>query len=230
MIDLAPDDGIAERRWPAVLRDIPPFDLEAVTDAVIVSPHPDDEVLALGGTIRRLALRGIPVTVIGVTDGEASHRGVPELAELRVRERELAFERLGCIASVTRLREPDSGVDRDRVAALLAPHITRASHVFAPLDFDGHPDHDASGSAARIACDRAGVRCIGYPVWLWNWLAPEQFPRARARSIALPPEERLRKRRAIESFQSQVTMFAGIRILWPNMLSHFDRDLEVVFA
>lgn len=230
MIDLAPADGIAEPRWRAVLRDIAPFELDAVTKAVIVSPHPDDEVLALGGTIRQLALCRVPVTIIGVTDGEASHPGVPELAARRVRERELALEHLACAAEVVRLRQPDSAVDRDRVADLLAPLVTRASHVFAPLAFDGHPDHDACGQGARIACGRAGVRCVEYPVWMWNWLAPERFPRERARIIAVPDEDRFRKRRAIESFRSQVTVFEGIRILWPNMLSHFDRDLEVVFA
>ena len=40
---------------------------------VVVAPHPDDETLAAGGLIAALTSRGIPVTVVAVTDGEHAY-------------------------------------------------------------------------------------------------------------------------------------------------------------
>ncbi len=42
---------------------------------VVVAPHPDDEVFALGGFIHDVAARGGAVTIVAVTDGEAAHAG-----------------------------------------------------------------------------------------------------------------------------------------------------------
>ena len=38
-------------------------------------PHPDDEILVLGGTLSRLSAQGTDLRILPVTDGEASHAG-----------------------------------------------------------------------------------------------------------------------------------------------------------
>ena len=43
--------------------------------AVIVAPHPDDEVLGCGGLLQLLAARQIPVLLVSVTAGTASNLG-----------------------------------------------------------------------------------------------------------------------------------------------------------
>ena len=43
--------------------------------AVIIAPHPDDEVLGCGGLMQGLAALCRPIQLISVTDGSASHPG-----------------------------------------------------------------------------------------------------------------------------------------------------------
>ncbi|TVV70177.1 PIG-L family deacetylase, partial [Sphingomonas solaris] len=43
--------------------------------ALIVAPHPDDEVIGAAGLIRALVNRGTRVRVLVVSDGAASHTG-----------------------------------------------------------------------------------------------------------------------------------------------------------
>ncbi|MBT2489844.1 glycosyltransferase [Streptomyces sp. ISL-96] len=74
-------------------------DREARRDAprvLVFSPHPDDEVIAVGGTIARLADEGARVGVVFATDGAMSHSAVldihcdPTPAELLLIRREEA--------------------------------------------------------------------------------------------------------------------------------------------
>lgn len=57
---------------PSPLRVEVPFPLPGVERVLIVAPHPDDEVLALGGTIARLDQDGQQVLVVFLTNGDAN--------------------------------------------------------------------------------------------------------------------------------------------------------------
>lgn len=68
--------------------------------AVIVAPHPDDEVLGSGGLLQGLAALDRPIQLISVTDGSASHPGsrrwpVERLSVVRPQESAQALHRLG---------------------------------------------------------------------------------------------------------------------------------------
>ena len=68
--------------------------------AVIVAPHPDDEVLGCGGLLQLLATAGRSMQLISVTDGSASHPGsqrwpVERLSVVRPQESAEALRRLG---------------------------------------------------------------------------------------------------------------------------------------
>lgn len=43
--------------------------------AVIVAPHPDDEILGCGGVLQLLHAAGRSLLLISITDGTASHPG-----------------------------------------------------------------------------------------------------------------------------------------------------------
>ena len=47
-------------------------------DALVVSPHPDDAELGVGGTIIRLAKQGWKVGILDLTSGEPTPLGSPE--------------------------------------------------------------------------------------------------------------------------------------------------------
>src|ERR1700692_108633 len=87
--------------------------------AVIVSPHPDDEILATGGLLAQLSDLGRKALIIAVTDGTASHPDSPEwpaarLAATRPQETRAALPRL-------RIRP------RHRTRRTIAPVSTKAA-------------------------------------------------------------------------------------------------------
>jgi bacillithiol biosynthesis deacetylase BshB1 len=110
-------------------------------NVTILGPHPDDQELAMGGTIALLAAAGHAVTLVDMTTGEPTPYGSEEV---RATEAAAAARALG----VTRLsagfknREVLYSLEaRHRVAALyrqLRPDI-----LFLPYPHDAHPDHIA---------------------------------------------------------------------------------------
>ena len=230
--------GITEQTWAASkeLAACPAFDAAGITNAVVLAPHPDDEVLALGGTMQLLAHRGCDVSIVAITDGEASHplaRNVTrdQLAAIRAREREAALHRLGLAIRVTRLHVADGGVAREtHLADWLEPLLAKASHCFAPWELDGHPDHDATGRAAIAACSRLGIELIRYPIWAWHW-ATNEMPWSRARRIELDGDAWTHKCGAIEAYRSQLSPLDDAPVvLPPEVVARFRRSYEVVFA
>lgn len=221
----------AEPAWRRHLlaADVPESGLDdwvpAASRLVVLAPHPDDEVIACGGLIHAHALRQGQVTVVGVTDGEASHAGVPgqaasSLATLRRRERERGLAALGVKPGhISRLAIGDGQVGRgaarmfERVVAMLRPDDV----VATTWRLDGHPDHEATGHVAARSCLLAGCRLIEAPVWMWHWAAPNDtridWPRLRAFRLS---DAALRaKRRALNEHATQLTPRGN---QWPPVL------------
>jgi LmbE family N-acetylglucosaminyl deacetylase len=182
-----------------------PLTLGQVRRALIVAPHPDDETIGCAGLILRLRRRGVPVTVMVVTDGGASHRHSRRFPHARlVRERAQETRRavglLGISAAGLRLLAlPDGGLDslgrrqRARLTRAMAQQH-RADLVAMPLPDDAHPDHR---DTARACIRRAGQRRLGYGVW----------PKGRAGgpAVALPLGADLaRKRQALAAHVTQL--------------------------
>ena len=182
---------------------------------VVVAPHPDDEILGVGVTASRFAAAGVEVTVVAVTDGDASHPDSPtlsprRLAALRIEESRRACARLG-LPEPVRLGLPDGGV-REHLAGLtdaLAGAVGDPGPdtlVLATWRGDGHPDHEAAGMAAAGACAGTGARLVEYPVWTWHWASPgdPRVPWGRRRRVVLSDSELAAKRAAVAEFVTQV--------------------------
>lgn len=168
---------------------------------VIVVPHPDDEVLGLGGVLQELARRGVPVLLVGVTEGEASHAGrEEELRKRRAAERRDALSLLGSDAHVLQLGHADGKVNEVLLRFQLEQVIEPQDLVLAPWSHDGHPDHDSCGRAAADL----GRRTCSYLVWAWHWATPETLPLHDAVRVQLSSEDLARKRRAVLAFVSQL--------------------------
>lgn len=230
------------RRWPgwASLREARLPDGGRV---VVVAAHPDDEVLGFGGCLALLAARGVALTVVSVTDGEASHPGSEavtprDLTGIRAAETRAALAELGAEgAAVVRLGVPDTRVadHEQRVTDDLVPLLSGADLVVAPWTGDVHGDHEAAGRAARSAARTAGVPCWTYPVWMWHWATPgdPRVPWDRARLVGLPPEVQRLKRAAVARFRSQTEPLGpapeDAAVLPPDELAHHLRTVEVLF-
>lgn len=236
--------GTPEDVWwgPGGLDTVPVRDPLAVRPpgrVVVVAPHPDDEVLGVGGTLAVWAAHGTPVLVVAVTDGEGSHPGSPtltpaELAERRAEERRAALEVLGIEAAVDRLRLPDAAVVADDVTERLAPVLAADDTVLVPVTGDGHPDHDATAEGGAAAAAAVGATCWRYPVWLWHWARPGDVPLAGARRLPLPGTAVGAKGAAIDRFTTQIAPLSDdprdAVVLSAAVLARFRRDVEIVWG
>lgn len=177
---------------------------------LVVSAHPDDEVLAVGGWLAEQSDR--EVVFVTATDGEASHPSSSSITpdELRARRpgellralSHLGFER----PDVRRLRLPDGELDRrrDDLRQQLQPLVLEADLVLCPFEQDGHPDHDAIGEVVVDLCAE-GVVLWRFPVWTWAWTRPGDQPwMGEVRRLDTTSVARHRKRRAISAFTTQV--------------------------
>lgn len=209
--------------------------------AVIVAPHPDDEILACGGLLQLLAQQGSELLLVAVTDGGASHPGSAlwtkeRLCRVRPEESRQAASTLGVAPSWLRLRLPDGGL-AGRIAALAAmlQEVLRPGDtVLTTWRFDGHPDHEACGQACALAARACGALLVEMPVWTWHWAAPgdARVPWPRARRLALPDEVLQRKRDAMRCFASQTEADESTgqaAILGPHALQRLLHPCEVYF-
>jgi LmbE family N-acetylglucosaminyl deacetylase len=241
-------EGTSEFRWRQCQQwpEIREISLDGHELAIVVAPHPDDESLALGGAISLMAAQGVAVIVVSVTDGEASHpcstTVTPEelrvlrQSELRCALRELADGHPGNVANVQlHLRDGHVAQAQGELTEQLMKFFTCDDLCFATWEFDGHPDHEAVGRAAKEASDRTGARLLRYPVWTWHWAEPNDgsIPWERARKIVLNERDRDRKQRALECYRSQILPLGegdgDGAVVTPRDLLYFQRPFEVVF-
>ena len=217
--------------------------------AVVIAPHQDDETLACGGLIARKRNEGLPVHIIFITDGSASHPDHPHLkpagiAALRAREAMAAMAYLGVERSAVHfLSEPDGSLKtitpgrREDLVTRLAELLRRIgpAEVFLPCNPDGSSEHDATFGFVTDAIGRTGLRpdVWQYPVWSWwnpvllvrRWLSTPDCRR-------LAVEDYLQaKRHAIECYQSQILPLPPdpAPALPPDLVEIFNSDTEFFF-
>jgi LmbE family N-acetylglucosaminyl deacetylase len=213
------------------------------TRVVIVAPHPDDEVLACGGLLQQLAARKLPVLIVAVTDGEASHPGSAtwtrdRLQAVRPDETMAALALLGLgDAPVMRLQLPDGGVAprETELAHALADFINAGDMVLTTWRHDGHPDHEATARACATAAAACGARLVEAPIWGWHWSRPGDaaMPLAQARRLMLDDAALARKRAALACFESQLVSDPASghdAILTRNTLERLLNPFEMVFV
>jgi LmbE family N-acetylglucosaminyl deacetylase len=139
--------------------DLPIFG--ATTSLLIVSPHPDDEVLCCAGVLQRVLAAGGRVTVVWITSGDASEldllviekslfvrpQKLRDLAEKRMQEARTAATLLGIPADrQIFLGYPDRGVLSLLTDHYLTPYYSRYNGSSAvPYDTTLSPGHDYTG-------------------------------------------------------------------------------------
>lgn len=234
-------DGTSEAIWQrsGELQGVPLLAAAALASnhdrVVIVSPHPDDEILGVGGTMTQLSLQGVPILVVAVTDGEASHAGLDpaQLAQTRNAERLCALRALDVLdCKLVRLAFPDGAVAAHSAAlsAFLRAALKRRDLVFCPWRSDGHPDHEATAMATIAATAQIGCLVLEFPIWGWHWASPLDIPWRYALKVPMSEEIWRRKCVALDHFVSQIDPRNGEAILSQATLARFRRTFEVFFG
>lgn len=151
---------------------------------LVIAPHPDDEVLGLGGTMARLADAGAEVHVAIVTTGRAPRFAADQVARVRA-EAAAAHSLLG-VAQTHYLDCPAAELGEYAHADLNAAVAGVVRQVaprtlFAPHPGDIHLDHQLSFLSALVA---ARPHQQDYPTRIFayetlsetNWNAPYLTP------------------------------------------------------
>jgi LmbE family N-acetylglucosaminyl deacetylase len=206
---------------------------------LVVAAHPDDESLGAGGLIATALANGAQVSLLVVSDGEASHPSSPthtaaRLAAVRRAEVTAAMARLGPGVRIRFAAIADGSIadNQSRLAELIAAEMPYCTHVITPWIGDRHPDHE---TCARVAADLVAGRAVEhwqYPIWAWHWADPDapNLPLEKMSRIDLSPSAQAAKLAALSCHRSQHTALsdapADQPVLPPNVLAHFQRDFE----
>ena len=168
-----------------------------------IAPHPDDEAIGCGGTLRLHADRGDRVVAIFLTSGELGleHLAHDEAHHIREGEAAEAAEILG-ISRTAFFRRPDwfTSEHVDSTAALLAEILRteQPSRIYLPHPDESHPDHRASLPIVRAAMRASAQQpeLFAYEIWT---------PLTRAEELEDITGVLAAKLRAIRCYRSQLT-------------------------
>ena len=219
------------------------------TPVIVAAPHPDDETLGCGGLIALLTQAGLPVHVVTVSDGAASHPDSKEwprerMAALRRAESDAALDALGVPTDARHRWEiADGAVPRrgqDGHEALVARATALldalgAKTLILPWRRDPHSDHKAVSAIFRAAAGQARLSPaqLEYPIWSatrsLNGM-PMRPHEGRVRKIDISAVLE-RKRAAIDQHQSQlgrvVTDVPHGVVIDPDLRARMERNDEI---
>ena len=136
---------------------------------LVVSPHPDDEAIGCGGTLRKHADEGSEIRVVFLTSGEKGGHGLSpsEAGPRREKEAERSAEILG-IGHLDFWRYSDGAVKAtatvvDRMQALM--RTWQPDVVYAPHVGEMHADHRAAARIVLRAAKGHDVEARFFEVW-----------------------------------------------------------------
>ena len=217
--------------------------------ALVFAPHQDDETLGCGGIIVIKSNQNIPVSVVFMTNGQASHRHHPTLqpAELGKLRKQEALEALGILgvepANIHFLDRPDSQLaqltpeKRQQLITELVQllHTINPQEVYVTYRQDANADHEATYALVKEAILNAKIKVelLQYPVWcLWqpqkfNFQSPE-LSNVYKLSVKKVLE---RKKQALVVYKSQYLPVNNYNKtpLPPGFLSRFSSSYEIFF-
>ncbi len=200
---------------------------------VVVAPHPDDETLAAGGLIAHLRGKGVPVSVIAVTDGENAYDNTRDLNLIREPEQTAALARLGVSEqNIVRLRRTDSGLHAEEAELIedLRSAFRDAGHILAPWPHDYHPDHEACGRTSAVAAAEQKIPLTWYFFWTWHRGTPADLSGRTLQKLTLTVEEQEARQEALLCHASQLHRETNDPILPENLLAPARRPFEVFLA
>lgn len=150
---------------------------------LVVAPHPDDEIIGLGGYLVRQSTISERVTIVYLTDGEKSLEDLAPgiVASERLKLTRSVLSHLGIAESQARwLHLPDGAVPRmsgdsvqftaatDRLASIISEVVPDAVFVTHPLETWPY-DHIAAYELVTSALKRCALSCDLYGYWVWLW-------------------------------------------------------------
>ena len=178
-------------------------------DFLVVSPHPDDAEISVGGAIAVSIRQNLRVGVVDLTTGEPTPHGS---LEIRRQETDRATEILG-LSWRTNLGLPNRSLQPDLAARRRLAEVfrlTRPQIILAPYWQDAHPDHVSASSLvddARFWSKLSRSDMAGDPFWppmLLHFFSIHLRIHPTASFVLDISAEIETKMNAVESYESQL--------------------------
>ncbi len=175
---------------------------------LVCAPHPDDEVIGMGGTIAKYASEGKRVVLVLFTLGEGSHpwQKKEEIQKTREEEARTVNKIIG-IEKTIFLRLRDLFISTEVVEKNTQETFIniikqeQPEEIFTPAVDDVHADHKA---VARFVIDSA--KKIGYkqPIWMYTVWNPIHVTNRDQPQLIVDITDTLSKKwEAIQAYKSQ---------------------------
>lgn len=135
-------------------------DIRSGCKALCIQPHPDDNEVGMGGIVATLAMDGIQVDYLTITDGALGALSPQLMGEELAAVRKLEVEDAGKLLGVKKYHyfdlEDGTLNDIPKLAGMIAEVIREGQYdmVFCPdpwLTYEAHWDHVVTGKAAAQA-------------------------------------------------------------------------------
>lgn len=145
-------------------------DITQIKSALCVQPHPDDNEIGMGGTIKVLSQLGVKISYCTVSKGKGGSNQLSskELVEIRQRELRDAGKSLGAEAFYQLDLEDSHYPDEKEITTQLVNIIreVKPDVVFTVdpyLLYEAHPTHRKTGMAVLEACLFASMKHFPEP-------------------------------------------------------------------
>ena len=192
---------------------------------LVISPHPDDEILGCGGTLVKHSLAKDQITVVYMTDGRKGCNGtMSEEQFVMVRHEEAA--QAGKVIGIKnqiflKNRDMELKKNLETVSQLrgiindIAPDI-----VYLPFFMDYHTDHQATNDIFIAAVNGIGRDFMCYAYEIWTPFIPNCIV-----DVTLYTDMKIE---ALNKFESQVKRFnavgACLGLMKYRSVLHSDND------
>jgi len=193
--------------------------LEVLENVLVIAPHPDDEVLGCGGTIKRLTDSGVRVTVLVASRGKKTLYSEEKI--INVRKQALNAHRVLGVSETFFFDYPAPELDlisiselSSSISALIVKEKPDA--VFLPHHGDIHHDHEAIFTAGLVA-SRPVNDCSVKFVFTYEVLSETEWAPPFASKVFVPQlfvtinREFSSKVEAMKCYTSQIRNFPNPR-------------------
>lgn len=188
--------------------------LPLLDSVIVLSPHPDDEVLGCAGLIQHLQAANKNVYVVILTGGESSHNehkcGLDKKMII-LKRRSLSHD----VAQILHLPDdhlyflnyPDGGIDignneKNKLKQIIDNISPQA--IFVPHVGDKWSDHvHVKEIVESIISSEVSIQLFAYCVWFWYWFSlPEKIDWNNACILKMTEKQQNLKIKALDHYLS----------------------------
>lgn len=179
--------------------------IKAGRTVIVLSPHPDDDVIGMGGTMKLLSTRGYAVFSLYVTDGSSRIFKRTDIARVRQKE---ALDALKVVGATAGLFIKHISARLPKSYKLLVGQLKDIFCYFLPREiyipslFERHPTHVLVTRAALQALGHVPdphLKIWGYHVWSYG-------PRVAGAKVVDITAVLSIKKKAIQKHRSQLAI------------------------